>query len=255
MDDIVKSVKAHLYDRTTSPLSGAFLLSWGVWNYKMLFVLFSSLDVDVKFDYISTFLYPASYDCLMKGFVFPLLTTLFFIFIYPYPSRFVYEFWRRRQKEVKEIRQKIEDETPLTIEESREIRRAALQMEADFSRELDRKENEVRRLREELENNLELSHDAHVNGKPNNLVEAKEPLNVEQGHLDILKHIAEEGGTRVLKSSILFMSEANNVKTEYYLGQLANGGFIHEGYSTSSGENVYSLEQKGRALLVENGLY
>ena len=134
MENILQSIKAHLYDRTTSPLSGAFLISWGIWNYKFIVVLFSSLSVDEKFEYISSVLYVTWLDYSLTGVVFPLITTVFLLFVYPYPSKLVYEFWRNRQKELKEIKQKIEDETPLTIEETREVRRLSLQLEIEYEK-------------------------------------------------------------------------------------------------------------------------
>ncbi|HEY8095736.1 MAG TPA: hypothetical protein VIE65_06515, partial [Methylobacter sp.] len=50
-------------------------------------------------------------------------------------SLFVYAFTRNRQKEIHDIRRRIEDQTPLTIEESRKIRSDAIRKEDEHSQE------------------------------------------------------------------------------------------------------------------------
>ncbi|MDZ7663598.1 hypothetical protein [Thiohalophilus sp.] len=119
-----------------------------IWNYKFLVTIFSSLRVDEKFTYISTFLYPDIYKCLLIGAIYPLVTAIAFIFIYPYPAKLVYSFARERQKELKEIKQRIEDETPLTHEESRKIRRKMAVLEIEHENEIERKNAEIQRLKD-----------------------------------------------------------------------------------------------------------
>jgi len=41
MDDIFKSIKAFLYDRVASPLFGAFVTAWSIWNYRVISILLS----------------------------------------------------------------------------------------------------------------------------------------------------------------------------------------------------------------------
>lgn len=141
-DDLIKTVKSQLYDRVTSPLFSCFFISWLGWNYKFVFVLFSGLKISEKFQYIDTILYPNYYNIFLHGIVYPLLTTLFIIYIYPYPARYTYRFYRRRQVELKEIQQAIDDDTPLTKEEAKKIRKDAFVMNMEF-------ESEIEKLREE----------------------------------------------------------------------------------------------------------
>ncbi|EGS0844697.1 TPA: hypothetical protein ACIS18_003579, partial [Salmonella enterica subsp. enterica serovar Birkenhead] len=140
--DLIKTVKAQLYDRLTSPLLGCFLLSWVIWNYKFIFTLFSDMKIEDKFKFIDGSIYSGDYSHLIYGLLLPFVTTLFFIFIYPYPAKFAYAFFRKRQVELKEIQQKIDDETPLTRDEARKIRSDAVKMSIEF-------EQEIEKLREE----------------------------------------------------------------------------------------------------------
>ena len=148
MEEFVKSLKAHLYERTTSPLFGTFVVSWVVWNYKFVMIVFSSMNVLAKFDFIENQLYPDWLSIAIFGIGLPLATSAIFIFGYPYPARFVYSFVRRRKKELLEERQKIEDETPLTREESRKIRRDIARLQLEFEKELEREQAENTRLRQ-----------------------------------------------------------------------------------------------------------
>lgn len=55
MNELAKSIKAVLYDRIKSPLSGTLFLSWLVWNWKIIFlILFVSENkiTETKTDYI-----------------------------------------------------------------------------------------------------------------------------------------------------------------------------------------------------------
>lgn len=103
MDDFIKSIKATLYDRTTSPLFGAFCISWIIWNYELILILFSSMEALEKINFIKLALYPTFVECILRGGVYPLITAGAFIYGYPYPAKFVYEFTYKKQKELKEI--------------------------------------------------------------------------------------------------------------------------------------------------------
>lgn len=155
-DDLIKTVKAQLYDRVTSPLFSCFFISWIGWNYKFIFVLFSGMKVDEKFKYIGLYIYPDNYEIALHGLLYPLLTTLFVIYLYPYPARYTYAFYRKRQVELKEIQQKIDDDTPLTKEEAKKIRKDAFTMNIEFEKEIEKLREENISLRSLLkENNLQ----------------------------------------------------------------------------------------------------
>src|SRR4029453_10496719 len=66
---------------------------------------------------------------------------------YPYPARFVYGFTHRRQREINKLRQQIEDETPLTIEESRKLRAQYPEIDRRKQETIDRLNKEIEQLR------------------------------------------------------------------------------------------------------------
>jgi len=152
VDEIVKSAKAQLSERIASPLIGSFAISWSLWNYKFLVILFSAASVTQTFTLIDKIVFPTTWSLILNGVLLPAATTFAYIFLYLYPAKYVYEFTRRRQKEINEVRQRIEDETLLTIEESRKIRAEVLQLEKAHQEIVDRLDVEISRLKLEIKN-------------------------------------------------------------------------------------------------------
>ena len=255
MQDLINSIKLHLYERATSPLFGTFVVSWAAWNYQFILVIFSSLPVDEKIDYISTFIYPCYYTYLLEGALYPLLTTTAFIFLYPTPARFVYKFVRHKQKELKEEKQKIDDETPLTLEESKKIRRDMTLLDIEYEKELNRVITENQRLKEIIS---EHNDNAKVNSlndmliKEDNTQNDKEKifndLNDEQ--LDLLKLIANN--KQVEENQLASRMKIPSVKVQYYLGELLKLKLIEDHYAGNG--KTFTPTHKGLIVLIKKGI-
>jgi putative sterol carrier protein len=131
MEDILNSIKAFLYDRSVSPLFGAFVTAWAVCNYRVLVILFSSEKYLDKFKGVNEFFAPealllagSTYEfsgVLLHGILYPLIGACFYLFIYPTLAAPVYRFSLRKQGELRQIRQDHENTRLLSAEESREI--------------------------------------------------------------------------------------------------------------------------------------
>lgn len=137
LDEILSSAKTTLVERLASPLLGSFVVAWCAWNYRFLIVLLSEKSITKTFELIDTVIFPTPLAVVTHGFLFPLISALVYVFIYPYPARFVYGFTRRRQKEINQLRQQIEDETPMTKEESRALRLEYLERERSWKEKMD----------------------------------------------------------------------------------------------------------------------
>jgi hypothetical protein len=118
IDDLVKSFKATLYDRAASPLSGAFILSWCLWNWKIIVLLvlgneptFSRISQIEGLKYLSTW-----WESVLYLVVFPLLSALVFLYGYPYPARKVYTFSKTKSEELIKLKDEIEKKTPVSQE-------------------------------------------------------------------------------------------------------------------------------------------
>lgn len=175
LDEIAKTIRAQLYERVYSPLSGIFLLSWCLWNYQFLVVLVSGMSAPEKITYIHNSLYPHLWPSLAKGLLLPLATTAALIFVYPIPARYVYEYVRKQQRQLKEIRHRIDDETPLTREEAREIRRASLDQSVEYEKEIARQVAEIARLKQELERLHDRAGPQQSAKQPNRTLDTQKP--------------------------------------------------------------------------------
>lgn len=149
MEDLIKSMKAHLYDRIASPLSGALIISWCFWNYKVLLVIFSSEIIQYKLNFIDTF-YAQSFssflwtpdspmsNALINGMFGPICTAFVYILIYPIFSVPVYMFSLLVQKVYEGAKNWYQQGKLLTYTQSVELHRQISELELQ-------KENEHKR--------------------------------------------------------------------------------------------------------------
>jgi hypothetical protein len=257
IDDLSKTIKAQLYERINSPLLGSFVLSWATWNYKFIIVLFSAMSVEKTFAYIDQTLYPTWLYASGMLLIGPAITAALIIFVYPYPAKFVYEYARKRQKELKEIQQRIDDETPLTKEEAREIRHAASKQAIELETRLQQKEQEVARLR--LEN--EQLSSVIKKGAPDFVGtdgdgKKQEPINAKYRELtqeitstqsELLIEIANHGDSTPISTLISGLG-GSKITHEYDIDKLIEYGYVRRstGYVRTT--------EAGRAYLIEHKL-
>ncbi len=254
-DELNNSIKANLYERATSPLFGTFVISWVLWNYKAIFVLMSSMPIIEKFDYIETFLYSNIWSCISITFVYPLASALLFIFIYPYPALFVYKFWHEKQKKQKEAKQLIEDETPLTIEESRNIRRELFRLETEYDKEVEKKENEINRMKniiDELNEKIKLLTE-NSNDISKIRISEIDSKNISTANEDEIKilHMISDGGGLMTDTDIINNLKNDKVNTKYVLENLDKRNLIKRSFKSSKGGSVSELTTLSKKLMVD----
>lgn len=163
MKDIINSFKAHLYERTSSPLLGSFIFYWIICNYKLIMVIFDDeMKLNEKFDFIKT-IYPQEKITLWNGFdiyyqillgnglLIPLIITLIYILLLPFASNFIYGLWIKHQNNFK----KISNEKVLTKKEFGDLQRRFTELEVSFDDTFSKKDNEISQLKALL-NNKEL---------------------------------------------------------------------------------------------------
>ncbi|MFJ3050870.1 hypothetical protein [Pseudomonas nitroreducens] len=139
MKDLLDSLGEHLKDRFSSPLAGAFIVSWLLWNYKVIFTLFSDMKPWVKFGFISDQVWTDPLVTVLHVFVGPATTAIAYILFYPYPARWVWAYNASHKRKTEMQRQRIEEETPLTKEE-------ADRLKVIFRKQLDNLQHENRQL-------------------------------------------------------------------------------------------------------------
>lgn len=151
LEEASQSLKAYLYDRTQSPLFGAFIASWILWNHRLLLVLFSDKIFEEKFEYIDKQLYPqftlfsfplsSMFD--PKFHVYPLVTAILTLLLYPHPAKWIFKYWKQAQITLKHERQQLEEEELLSKEEAQKIRTSVREERAKYKDEIEDKSLEI----------------------------------------------------------------------------------------------------------------
>lgn len=257
IEDISKSIKANMYERATSPLFGAFFVSWVIWSYEVILVLLSSMKVKEKITYIENEIYGGEWSLLLEGAIYPLISAVLFILIYPHPAKWVYEYWNNQQKKLKEIKQQIEDDTPLTLDESRHIRRELLRLESDYDDEISKKNNEISRLKDIISilerQQKEVSSPASKSSPtPKRQAKTKVDQSINDDQKSILFDIAKSNGW-VTDRHYLSGSKFDTVKAEYYLEDLETKGYLTRDYITAKDGDSSTLTTMGKKFAVDEG--
>ncbi|MCE5364238.1 DUF1413 domain-containing protein [Pseudomonas anguilliseptica] len=265
MQDIFNSIKAYLYDRAVSPLTGAFIVAWSAWNYRFFVVLFSDgLKTPAeKFNEINLLFEPYNFaigniDLLVSGKILdgalaPAALALAYLYAYPLFAKPVYEHSLKRQKELREIKQKQDDQKLLSVEESRELYRRLAQIKSKYQDEIDSLNNQVSSLNshiETLEKNTNLEITREIVEKPSDQSLNDEEL---QEYDAFINKSLNERGTGLFYLNELFGQNQWSeipVSTRQTLGkrfrsQVERGDFVGV---TTNGKNSGNQQQYKKIL-------
>jgi hypothetical protein len=242
LDDLLTSAKQTLVERLASPLLGSFAVAWCAWNYKFLVILFSSASVSQTFDLIEKIAFPDAWSIFARGIFYPLASASVYVFLYPYPARYIYEFTLKRQREINQTKQRIADETPLTREESRRLRAEFVQRERTHAGQVQELTNEITRLNAALDSKQALASPPELS-PAERLYDRLEPSQFR------LLQAVEELGSPVSESELVSTSKEKRVKTEYDIGELVRRRLLRR---NSDGDG-YSLDftHDGRRALLD----
>jgi hypothetical protein len=275
LEELVKTVRLHLSERLTSPLLGAFVVSWTAWNYRFFLVVLSGASVHEKFYLIDKVVFPGGWETGLKVFILPLFTALLYLFVYPFPAKKVYEFTRKRQREILDIRRQIEGETPLTVEDSRRVRTELAKAEQNYFSELDRKDREIEKLKGQIQATLEIIQQQSVSSigadsrsaleggqspEPVAVVDDDEehadefdfglrmqPVVLSDAQFAFLHNIAENHRGVLYHREAVKVAGVSRVEAEYAIGELLRLEFIESTYDEPRQDFGYSFTHAGRA--------
>jgi hypothetical protein len=247
INDLLTSVKETIAERLASPLLGSFVVAWALWNYKFLVILFSAASITQTFKLIETISFPDQTSMLFRGAVYPLASALLYVFVYPYPARFVYTFTQKRQREINQAKRQIEEETLLTLEQSREIRAEFVQLERKHQETIDRLNSDISRLNAALDLAQKSS-----SSKPDISPAEKLYGKIEPSQLALLKQLEEAGGNAT-EDNLVLESIEPKVKAEFDLGELERRKLVRKEYSQDLHTYTIEFTHEGRRVLLNNG--
>ncbi|WP_264404005.1 hypothetical protein [Vibrio owensii] len=129
--DVLTSIKAYLYDRTSSPLLGAFATSLALWNFKILMLFFSKTPYAVKvweIDFFYSQSFFPSIDNLswltnywMCLYLMPAVTSIFYIYVFPLFSHRVFEYSYNKQIVLNNKKKELQRSELVSAEEKEEL--------------------------------------------------------------------------------------------------------------------------------------
>ncbi len=241
LSDILESTKQSLLERLSNPLISSFCISWCLWNWKFLVILFSDATVSQTFQLASTIAFPSIWSCVLKGFLLPLLSSAIYIFLLPYPSQIVYAFTLKQQKKSNEVKQQIQNETLLSVEDS-------IRLKEEF-REYERQSKEkIQTLNDEialLSSQKDKTRQQKKNAAPIN-VQSFKPTEFQ---LEILRVVSKVKDF-ILKEKIITTIGQQRVKTEFEIDELLKIGLLKDSHDFN-GETLIGLNHEGRRILLE----
>lgn len=256
VEDILKSTKESVVERLSSPLLGSFTIAWCGWNYKFLVILFSAAPVTRTLELINTYAFPDTATRLVYGLVAPTLTALAYVFLYPYPAKWISGFTLRRQVESNAQRQAIEGELLITKEEAKKIRAAAgeLQLELDKAYEVIEQLREALRARSTTDT---LPKDSESKTSvTSETPKSPESKQITETQFRLLRALEEIGGTST-ERGLIKLSQSSKIAGEFDIGELEIAGLVRRNYDQEDEDYIISFEHEGRRVLVmrenENG--
>ena len=149
IDDFRKSIKLILSDRLSSPFSGAFLISWCVWNWRIAYFLFAS-DATMSFETKLSFI-ESNYLNYQHNLILPFISAIFLITIYPFLTTGSLWIWLKFRKWQVDLKNQIDKQQLLTLEQSVSIRLELEEYQDKIDRLMRVKNEELQKLRVENE--------------------------------------------------------------------------------------------------------
>ena len=130
MDAIKEEIKSIAVSRFSSPFLGAFIVSWLLWNHRLIFTLFSSIPISDRFKYIDETLYPSFSLFFNYNFAGPFISSLIYIFIIPWPTEWVHNWNLHRKLRLRYAELRSEGKRLISEEESYTLKESLAEMRA-----------------------------------------------------------------------------------------------------------------------------
>ena len=177
----------------------------------------------------------------------------------------MFEFWRKRKKELRDIKIKIEDESLLTVSESRQLRSEIFQLQSEFDDVVKRKDIEIDNLKQELlekdkqdtHTEIMTPHQAYqdLRGRDRPIAYNPEEYseNTTNMPLEVYKLLAElnlDSHNPILDSPYFYGSPEQIVATKYHFDLLEDNGLIRR-WEYSEDTGGIEVTKKGRRIYME----
>lgn len=124
--DLKDSIKARLYDFKYTPFLSSYIFSWIYFNSKLILIFTApNLTVEKKIEMLSW---------TQINYKMPLYFALAYVFIFPIATAIFYAVTLLYKALMNWIQQKIQDKTPLPLEQAKEIREENIKLELEYKK-------------------------------------------------------------------------------------------------------------------------
>lgn len=266
MEDMWNSVKAYLYERASNPFGVTFVVSWLVWNFRVVMIVLSDDELHSKFHYLDSYFslpHPimAEYSISSGGYfvnslIAPLVITLLYVFASPLLSYPVYKFSLWYQTKMLNLKKQSDGLVMLTEKEARDLRVKMAGLKRKYENELD----EANKLNDALNEKLsELgyqpseSEENDSEGSEQTVVpEQAEPAteNLSEVQEAILRFFSTNDVESANRTSVLRGLDYSNLIVSQALHELKSGQYIY----LSADQDRIRLKPRGREYIINKGL-
>jgi len=213
LEEITKSLKAALYERTTSSFIGSLIVFWLYFNWDLSLVLFLD-DVNIK-DRIANI--RKEYVDIYSNYWWPILSATAYSIIYPYIAIGFYSIARHANSLKIIIRNNIENTTTIPLDEFINLKKEIVEKENEFSDLLETRSINENNLIKQLEAEKDIN--AETTQKLNDI------LNMQEGYTLFSKGIekkAKKDIDRLLGEMLVHVSTEHTNGFYYYCSHIYN---------------------------------
>ena len=151
--ELSTSLKATLYERAMSPLSGSFVGAWIIFNWKAIAVfVWGQGDMSSKILFIEN-----HYVDIWANLYYPAIWAAIFVFVYPIAALVPYALWEKVSGWKLQIKQRFENTVALPVPQSIALRKELRDKEREFLLSMESKDakiSELQSLNEATSNEL-----------------------------------------------------------------------------------------------------
>lgn len=245
--DLLGGMRSLIKERLVSPLLPAFILSWLIWNYRVILTILSDEDLETKFSVIEK-MFPTFWIHCLDGVLVPLSFSLAYIYLYPLASIPVYRFALVNQRKLREERQKAENEKLLSEEDKQKILAFAYDQKISSQKQVDQQVQEIEQLRAKI---TELEKPQRQNKEARGMVQKPTPdsktEDLAEDKFKVLAALsfAENKGIEKTEEKDLKKIITDNVtELKIVLEELERANLLQKGFNSNG--PTYAITHEGR---------
>ncbi len=271
MEDIVRDIKAYLYERVSNPFIVTFVVAWLIWNFRVMMMLVSDNRLSTKYEYLDEYFSGVNpllyhYGIDLSGYFFntfcaPFTLSLIYIFVSPFISLPVYRFTLYVKTEMLNAKKRAEDGELMKQEDARNLRVKMARLKSHYEQQIDESNHQIEALTEQINDlvsSREKTNDEDFNHSEESRDEFSDSANdasavsfrdydIEDLHEKIMEIYADGTERHSFNELEVLLHDQNSHFIRNALEDMTSWNWLFK----LPGSEVYMLQPKGRAYVIE----